>query len=210
MMKHEWRKKEKDVYVPKAKPEIIKVPEYSFFTISGKGNPNNPHFADYIAPLYALSYAIKMGLKKNPVLEDYYDYTVYPLEGVWDISDEAKKNFNPNLPINKDELVFTLMIRQPNFVTEKYALEVIEKVKIKKPDLLIEKVKFEKIEEGSCIQMLHIGSYDNEATTFKIMEEFAKKEGLERESKLHREIYLSDFRKVATEKLKTVLRFKTK
>lgn len=209
-MKHEWRKKEKQLYIPKTKPEQLIIPEFNFFTISGKGNPNSSHFADYITPLYALSYGVKMSLKKNPVLKGYYDYTVYPLEGIWDISEEEKKNFNPDVPINKDELVFTLMIRQPHFLTKEYALEIIEQVKIKKPDLLIDKVKFEKIEEGNCVQMLHIGSYDNEPASFKIMEQFSYDSDLERISKTHREIYLSDFRRVSKEKLKTVLRFKVK
>ena len=209
-MKHEWRKKEKQVYLPKARPEQINIPAYNFLTISGKGNPNNPEFAEYIGALYPICYGIKMGLKKNPVLDNYYDYTVYPLEGVWDISDEAKKTYQENTKLNKDDLVFTLMIRQPDFVTEKYALDVIEQAKIKKPNPLFDKVKFQKIIEGNCIQMLHIGSYDNEPATFKIMEEFANNQGLQRDSKVHREIYLSDFRKIAPEKLKTVLRFKLK
>ena len=209
-MKHEWRKKEKQVYIPKAKPEVIEIPEYSFLTISGKGNPNNPEFSEYIGALYPICYGIKMGLKKNPILKNYYDYTVYPLEGVWDISDEAKKKYTENTKLNKGDLVFTLMIRQPNFVTKEYALDAIENVKLKKPNPLFDIVKFEKITEGKCVQMLHIGSYDNEPATFKIMEEFTKNEGLERKSKIHREIYLSDFRKVAQEKLKTVLRFNVK
>ena len=209
-MKHEWRKKEKQVYIPKAKPEVIEIPEYSFLTISGKGNPNNPEFSEYIGALYPICYGIKMGLKKNPILKNYYDYTVYPLEGVWDISDEAKKKYTENTKLNKGDLVFTLMIRQPNFVTKEYALDAIENVKLKKPNPLFDIVKFEKITEGNCLQMLHIGSYDDEPATFKIMEEFTKNEGLERESKVHREIYLSDFRKIAPEKLKTVLRFKLK
>lgn len=206
-MKHEWRKKEKQFYLPKNKPEKISIPAYNFFTIQGKGNPNNKNFSNYIEALYALSYGVKMGLKKEPVLKGYFDYTVYPLEGVWDISDEAKKTYTENSELNKDDLVFKLMIRQPNFVTEKYALETIEKVKIKKKNPLINTVNFEKITEGNCVQMLHIGSYDDEAKTFKIMEEFAENQGLKRVSKIHREIYISDFRKVAPEKLKTVLRF---
>lgn len=210
MKKHEWRKKEKQFYMPKAKPEKIIIPEFNFLTISGKGNPNNPEFSEYISALYPICYGIKMGLKKNPILENYYDYTVYPLEGVWDISEEAKKIYTEKSKLNKDDLVFKLMIRQPNFVTQKYALETIEQVKIKKQNPLFNLIKFEKINEGNCIQMLHIGSYDDEPKTFKIMEEFAKNKGLERISKIHREIYLSDFRRVSAEKLKTVLRFNVK
>lgn len=206
-MKHEWRKKDKQFYIPKTKPEQIHIPEFNFLTISGKGNPNNPEFRDYISALYPICYGIKMGLKKNPVLDNYMDYTVYPLEGVWDISDEAKKTYTENTKLNKDDLVFTLMIRQPDFVTKEYALETIEKVKLKKPNLLFDNLKFEKIKEGNCIQMLHLGSYDDEAKTFQIMEEFADQNTLKRVSKIHREIYLSDFRKVPKNKLKTVLRF---
>jgi hypothetical protein len=100
------------------------------------------------------------------------------------------------------------MIRQPNFVTEEYSQEIIEKTKKKKPNELLNSVKFVNLEEGECVQILHIGSYDNEPISFKMMEEYCDKNNLIRESKQHREIYLSDVRKVAPEKLKTVLRFK--
>lgn len=206
-MKHEWRKKEKQFYLPKNTPEKITIPEFQFFTISGKGNPNDSNFSDHIAALYAVSYGVKMGLKKNPVLSGYTDYAVYPLEGVWDISEKAKQHFDPKAPINKDELVYKIMIRQPDFVTEAYALEVIEQVRIKKPKLAIDQVKFERITDGDCIQMLHVGPFENEPKTFEIMENYAHDLGFERTSKKHREIYLSDFRKVPKEKLKTVLRF---
>lgn len=207
-MKHEWRKKEKQFYLPKNKPEKITIPEFQFLTISGKGNPNNPNFSDHIAALYAVSYGIKMGLKKHPTLPEYSDYTVYPLEGVWDISEKAKQSFDPNSSINKDDLVYKIMIRQPDFVTKEYATEVIEQVKTKKPNLDIHLTSFEAITEGNCIQMLHVGPFEDEPQTFEIMENYANDLGFERASKKHREIYLSDFRKVSKEKLKTVLRFK--
>jgi len=205
-MKHEWRKKEKKIYLPKNKPERIWVPEFGYFTIEGKGNPNDDFFPEYIGVLYALSYAVKMSPKKGSAPKGYFDYTVYPLEGVWDISEEAKRTFDGTL--NKDELVFTLMIRQPGFVDEAYALSVIEKVKESKAHELLSKVKFERFADGDCIQMLHLGSYDNEADSFRIMEEFAGKEKLRRKAKIHREIYLTDARKTEPDKLKTVLRFK--
>ena len=206
-MKHEWRKKEKNIYLPKPKPEIIDVPEFQFLTIAGEGNPNNDSFSEYITVLYSLSYAIKMGLKKEGNLPDYTDYTVYPLEGVWDINEEAKKNFTGT--INKNDFIFTLMIRQPDFVKPDFVEKMKVITKKKKPHPLIDQVKFEKIREGECVQMLHIGSYDDEPASFKKMEEFAEENDLVRPTKVHREIYLSDFRKVAPEKLKTVLRFKT-
>lgn len=100
------------------------------------------------------------------------------------------------------------MIRQPAFVSQKYALETIERTKKKKPHQLLEKVKFEEIEEGKCIQMLHIGSYDSEPESFRLMEKFAEEQGFKRQSETHREIYMSDPRKVIAEKMKTVLRFR--
>jgi hypothetical protein len=205
-MKHEWRKKEKSIYLPKSKPEFIDVPEFQFLTIEGEGNPNSDMFSEYIGALYALSYAIKMNSKNQTVKPDgYYDYTVYPLEGVWDINDEAKKTFDGAL--NKDDLVFRLMIRQPDFLNEKLFQEMLELSKKKKDNKLFDQVRLETIAEGKCVQMLHVGSYDNEPVSFKIMEEFAEHSGYVRKSKIHREIYLSDFRKVPVEKLKTVLRF---
>lgn len=205
-MKHEWRKKEKAIYLPKTKPEVIDVPAFNFITIEGKGNPNNPDFMDYIGVLYSLSYAVKMNLKKRVQPEGYVDYTVYPLEGIWDITEEAKKNFTGS--INKDDLVFKLMIRQPSFVTEYFFYEMLVLTKAKKPHALLGTAKFETITDGKCIQMIHLGSYDTEPKSFKLMEEYAAQVNLTRLSKVHREIYLSDVRKVAPEKLKTVLRFK--
>lgn len=206
MKKHEWRKKEKTFYLPKNKPEVIDIPEFNFLTIEGEGSPANESFAEHISALYSVSYPIKMTLKKaESQPEGYSDYTVYPLEGIWSLNEEAIKNYDGTL--NKDDFVFKLMIRQPDFVSKEFAEQMIELTKKKKPNPFLEKVKFEKITDGLCIQMLHLGSYDDEPASFKIMEEFAEKENLSRLSKNHREIYLSDFRKVAPEKLKTVLRF---
>ncbi len=102
------------------------------------------------------------------------------------------------------------MIRQPDFVDEAYAKFIVEEAKKNKPNALLNDVKFEEIEEGKVVQMLHVGSYDSEVESFKIMEEFVKESGFERAEKLHKEIYLSDARKVEAEKLKTILRFKVK
>jgi hypothetical protein len=139
------------------------------------------------------------------MLPGYFDYAIYPLEGVWDIDEEARKTYNGT--IDKDTLVFNLMIRQPDFVTSIIAEEIIERTQKKKPHKLLNEVKFETIKEGRCIQMLHAGHYDNEPASFKRMEEFAIAHKLNRKSLIHREIYLSDARKTAPDKLKTVLRF---
>ncbi|HEX2919649.1 MAG TPA: GyrI-like domain-containing protein [Bacteroidales bacterium] len=205
-MKHEWKKAEKQYYLPKNKPEIVKIPQFKFFSVMGQGDPNNKAFQEYIGVLYSLSYAVKMSQKNGFAPDNYSEYSVYPLEGVWDLTDEAKKSGSKQL--DKSQLVFTLMIRQPDFVTEEFALEAIEKTKKKKYHPLLEKVRFEEIEESNCIQMMHIGSYDDEPESFRQMEDFCIRNSFKRESKLHREIYISDFRKVSPEKLKTVLRFR--
>lgn len=205
-MKKEWKKEEKQFYLPKSKPELINLPEFKFFTIEGSGNPNDDFFGEYIGVLFSLSYAIKMSPKKGAEPKGYYDYSVYPLEGVWDLNENAKMRFDGT--INKNDFEFKLMIRQPEFVEQDFALEIIELTKKKKPNFLLDKVEFERITEGNCIQMLHIGSYDNEPASFRLMEEFAQHQNKNRISKTHREIYLSDARKVLPDKLKTVLRFK--
>jgi len=204
--KHEWRKKEKALYLPKNKPEVINIPEFKFITIEGEGSPADSVFSDYIGALYSLAYTIKMMPKKMDTQpKGYFDFTVYPLEGVWDINDKAKANFKGR--INKEDLVYKLMIRQPDFVSENYYSEMLEVAKEKKKSPLLEQINFERLSEGRCVQILHLGPFEDLTASFEIMEDFAKSEGVVRLSKMHREIYLSDPRKVAPEKLKTVLRF---
>lgn len=205
-MKYDWKKTEKNFYLPKAKPELIEVPRFKFFTIEGKGNPNDPLFGEYIGVLYSLSYAIRMSLKQNLAPEGFYEYTVFPLEGAWDIADHSK--WIEDAPLDKDNLKFNLMIRQPEFVTSNYAMETINRVKVKKPNSLLSNIKFQEIEEGKCIQMLHIGSFDSEPESFRLMEKYAIDQNLKRLSKTHREIYISDPRKTIANKMKTVLRFR--
>ncbi len=204
-MKHEWKKDEKEFYLPKNKPEEINVPAFRFFTLEGEGNPNDDFFTEYIGVLYALSYAIKMGPKNGIMPKGYFDYTVYPLEGIWDINEKAAESFNGT--IDKNDLRFRLMIRQPQFVDDTLASMILELTKKKKNHELLDKVKFEVITDGMSVQMLHLGSYDNEPESFRSMEEFASQKKFLRKGKCHREIYLSDARRVPPDKLKTVLRF---
>jgi hypothetical protein len=205
-MKAEWKKDEKQFYMPKTSPSEIIIPGFKFFTIKGKGNPNESFFGEYIGVLYSLSYAIKMSPKANLTPENYQEYTVYPLEGIWDISEEAKAKKISQF--DKNDLVFNLMIRQPDFVTNDFAHEIIERTKKKKPHVLLDNVIFTNIEEGRCVQMMHFGSYNDEPASFEIMNNYCEKNRLSRDTKQHREIYLSDARRVAPEKLKTVLRIK--
>ncbi len=207
--KYEWRKKEKDIYLPKNQPEIIAVPEFKFITIEGEGSPAESLFTDNIGALYSLAYTIKMMPKKMVTKpKGYFDFTVYPLEGVWDINDKAKANFNG--VVNKEDFVYKLMIRQPNFVDKSFYTEMLEVVKEKKKNPILDQLNFEHASEGLCVQMLHLGPFEDEPASFERMESFAKDEGLTRLSKVHREIYLSDTRRVVPEKLKTVLRFQAK
>lgn len=205
-MKHEWRKHEKDLYLPKNEPVALDIPEMKFFTIHGQGNPNGEQFPEYVSALYAASYAIRMSPKQGKAPDTYREYTVYPLEGVWDLTQEAKDRSSGEF--TKEDFVFTLMIRQPDFVEESFAEEMLEFVRKKKPHPLLDQVRFETMTEGPCVQMLHLGPYDDEPASFARMEAFATENHLTRLSKLHREIYLTDARKTAPEKLKTVLRFR--
>ncbi|WP_294476960.1 GyrI-like domain-containing protein [uncultured Bacteroides sp.] len=198
--KYEWKKAEKSIYTLGKQPLLVDIPTFKFFTLAGVGDPNDAFFAEHIQCLFSLSYALKMQWKK----ETGFDYAVYPLEGVWAL---PASECPDNEGLNKKSLIYTLMVRQPDFVSEEYATDIIEKVKIKKPHPLLANAKFEAISEGLCVQMLHQGSYDNEATSFAEMDAFARNNNLFRTTKVHREIYLSDARKVQADKLKTILRF---
>ena len=202
---HEWRKAEKALYLPKGTPETVIVPRLNFFTVQGEGNPNDAFFAEYIGVLYALSYGVKMSPKRGAAPTGYFEYAIYPLEGVWDLSEEGRARYDGTL--DKNALVFTLMIRQPDFVDAAFAAETVAWVRKKKPHRLLDAVRFESIEEGKCVQMLHAGSYDDEPPSFRAMEAYAAAQGLRRRSLTHREIYLTDARKTESAKLRTVLRF---
>ena len=205
-MKIEWKKEDKVLYLPSATPCLVDVPRHKFYAISGSGNPNDDVFGGVVGALYALSYGIKMMPKKGVAPEGYFEYTIYPLEGVWDFSEAGRETES----FDKNELVYKIMIRQPDFVTPELALENLENMRKNKPDLPLENAAFEEEGDGLSVQMLHIGSYDEEHISFEKMEIFCAENGLERTEKCHREIYLSDPRKTVVEKLKTVLRFQVK
>lgn len=205
-MKHEWRKQEKNLYIPKQKPVLITVPQLKFLLIKGKGNPNSEEFSEKIGILYSLSYAIKMMPKLGYTPEGYFEYTVYPLEGIWDLTEEGKRLDM----LNKDELLYTIMIRQPDFVTKEIAGKALENVRERKSNLLLDEVTFDTIEDGLSVQMLHIGSYDDEPNSFRQMNKYLEENNLERSTFVHREIYLSDAQKIESAKLKTVLRYMVK
>ncbi|MBC5995311.1 hypothetical protein EAI30_07430 [Romboutsia ilealis] len=202
-MKHEWRKKEKNYYMPITKPEIVNMEKLKFIQIKGSGNPNSEEFSEKVGTLYSLAYAIKMMPKKGITPIGYFDYTVYPLEGIWDLKEESRNDE----VFDKNNLVYTIMIRQPKFVNEGVFQEAIDIVKKKNKNILLDEVEFCTIDEGMCVQMMHIGPFDDEYKTFEVMKQFCEDNNLLIKNKAHREIYISDFRKTSQEKLKTVLRY---
>jgi len=205
-MKYEWKKQEKDLYLPKEKPVLITVPKQKFFMLSGQGNPNGEDFAERVGVLYSLAYAVRMMPKQGYTPEGYFEYTVYPLEGLWDLTEKGRKLET----LNKDELVYTIMIRQPDFVTEDVVKRAFEHVRKKKPHPLLENVEFDTMEDGLSVQMMHVGPYDDEPRSFEMMKKFIEENNLEITTLVHREIYISDVRKTEPSKLKTVLRYRVR
>ncbi|MDO9628545.1 MAG: GyrI-like domain-containing protein [Acholeplasmataceae bacterium] len=203
MMKHEYKKHEKNIYVPTSEPTITDIPAYQYLTITGLGNPNSEEFRAKISALYSLSYAIKMSPKNGHLISGYYEYTVYPLEGIWDLTEEGKAK---NL-LDKNELVYKIMIRQPDFVTEDVFKNILQKLVEKKNIPFLSDIKFEVIQDGNSIQIMHIGSFDDEPKSFLKMKDYLEKHNLKQRSLVHREIYLSNFQKTKPEDLKTVLRY---
>ncbi|MGL5540952.1 MAG: GyrI-like domain-containing protein [Erysipelotrichaceae bacterium] len=202
---YEWRKQEKALYLPTTQPQLILVPAMQHVCIQGAGNPNGESFEQRVSALYAFSYALKMGVKKHfPDSTSVLEYRVYPLTGYWDISDAAKIKGS----WQKEDLVYTLYIRQPDFLPTDFVEATWSQTLHKNKVALLDKVEWVHTPEEWCIQALHIGSYDEEPATFAKMEAYAASIGYARSEKTHTEIYLSDPRRVSPEKLKTVLRFR--
>lgn len=202
--KIEYKKDYKHIYVPETKPVIMDIDEMPFIMISGAGDPNGEEFARATEALYSLSYAVKMSYKSDDVPDGYYEYTVFPLEGIWDLIDKSKS------ATDKSNLKYTIMIRQPDFLTGELFIKFVEQTKKKKPNPCLDEVSFGKMTDGLCCQMMHIGSFDDEPESFSRMEAFCTEKGYTRSDKTHREIYLSDPRKTDQQKMKTVLRFLVK
>lgn len=202
----DFKKTEKEYYLPTTKPEIVEVPEMVFFMIDGKGDPNTSEdYAVAVQTLYGLSYAIRM----NKKLPGYYEYVVPPLEGLWALDDGGEFTGSGEAVQDKSKFIWTMMIRQPEFVTTELFEEARQALAKKKPELDTAPARLEKFTEGLCVQVLHIGPYDDEPATVAAMAEFVAKNGYVEDmagSRRHHEIYLSDPRKVAPEKLKTVIR----
>ncbi|PRT66836.1 GyrI-like domain-containing protein [Streptococcus anginosus] len=198
-MKYEWRKLDKKLYQVSKNPVVIEHPVQSFIMLNGQGNPNKADFSERVSALYSLAYAIKMEYKKTAHHQEFTDFTVYPLEGIWKQTETEA--------LVKDDLVYTIMIAQPVFITNEMVETALEKVKVKKPNPFYNEIRFERISEGSSIAMLHVGPFDDEPQTFAKMDAFCQENGLKRCTAYHREIYLNNKNRAAPEKLKTILRY---
>lgn len=204
-MAFDFKKEYKEFYMPKSKPEIVTVPKANYIAVRGKGDPNDEGgaYQQAVGILYAVAYTLKMSYKTDYRIEGFFDYVVPPLEGFWwqdgvggiDYSD--KSTFN-----------WISVIRLPDFVTQKdfdWATGEAEK----KKHLDCSNAEFLTIDEGLCVQIMHIGPFDDEPATVSMMNAYLLENGYENDfsdSRLHHEIYLSDARKVAPEKWKTVIR----
>ena len=198
-MKYEWRKLDKKLYQVSKNPVVIEHPVQSFIMLNGQGNPNKADFSERVSALYSLAYAIKMEYKKTAHHQEFTDFTVYPLEGIWKQTETEA--------LVKDDLVYTIMIAQPVFITNEMVETALEKVKVKKPNPFYNEIRFERISEGSSIAMLHVGPFDDEPQTFAKMDAFCQENGLKRCTAYHREIYLNNKNRTAPEKLTTILRY---
>jgi len=205
----DYKKEFKDLYSPKNQPSIINVPEIAFVAVEGKGDPNeeNGEYKKAVELLYNIQYTIKMSKKGSNIPEGYFDYVVPPLEGFWWFSNNAKIP-----PKDKSKYNWLSIIRLPEYVNKKVFEWTCEEV-TKKKKIETGKAKFLKIKEGLCVQCMHIGSFDDEIKTIKLIDEFIVNNGLVHDindTRRHHEIYLSDPRKTDKEKMKTILRIPVK
>ena len=222
-MAFDFKKEYKEFYMPKNKPEIVKIPPMNYVAVRGKGNPNveGGDYQQAISILYAVAYTLKMSYKTDYKIEGFFEYVVPPLEGFWWQGEQhpvdaerrtdragRRENIKGIDYSNKDTFNWISVIRLPDFITEKdFAWAVQTATKKKKIDCSL--AEFLTIDEGLCVQIMHQGSFDSEPATVALLEDYLKEQGYENdinEQRLHHEIYMSDARKVAPEKWKTVIR----
>ncbi len=205
-MSFDYKKEYKEFYMPKSKPSIVRVPKMNYIAVRGKGNPNdeNSEYKESIGLLYAIAFTIKMSYKGTHKIDGYFSYVVPPLEGFW-WQEGNKEGIDYK---SKDKFNFISVIRLPDFVTKRDFEWAIEEATNKKHQDF-SKVEFLTYDEGLCVQCMHIGSYDGEPETVKLMHEYMEENGYEldiSDKRFHHEIYLSDPRRVDASKLKTVVR----
>ena len=204
-MAFDFKKEYKEFYLPPAGPQIVTVPRANYLAVRGQGDPNEPdgEYQRSIGMLYAVAYTLKMSYKTEHRIAGFYEYVVPPLEGFWWQDGVAGVNY-----AHKENFRWISVIRLPDFVTEEdLAWAIKEAARKKKTDC--SRVELLSYDEGLCVQCMHIGPYDNEPATVSAMHEYMERQGYAldiSDARLHHEIYLSDARKVAPEKRKTVIR----
>ncbi len=204
-MAFDYKKEYKEFYMPKDKPSVVEIPKMNYIAVRGSGNPNEEgsEYKQSIGLLYGVAYTLKMSRKAGREMEGFFDYVVPPLEGFWWQDGRTGVDY-----ADKAAFCFISVIRLPDFVTEAdFDWAVAEAARKKKTDF--SRVEFLPYDEGLCVQCMHTGPFDSEPATVTRMHEWIKQQGYVldfSESRLHHEIYLSDARKVAPEKLKTVIR----
>ena len=204
-MAFDFKKEYKEFYMPKNKPEIVTVPVANYIAVRGKGNPNQEGgaYQQAVSILYAIAYTIKMSYKGSHKIEGFFEYVVPPLEGFWWQDHVEGVDYG-----NKDTFNWISVIRLPDFVTkDDFDWAAAEAAKKKK--LNCSAAEFLTVDEGLCVQIMHIGPFDDEPATVAIMDKYLQENGYRNDmtgTRLHHEIYLSDARKVEPSKRKTVIR----
>lgn len=204
-MPFDFKKEYREFYLPKNKPEIVNVPTANYIAVRGQGNPNEEGgaYQKAIGVLYAVAYTLKMSYKTDYKIKGFFEYVVPPLEGFWWQENVAGVDYS-----DKDSFQWISVIRLPDFVTEQdFAWAVETASKKKKTDCSA--AEFFTIEEGLCVQIMHLGAFDDEPATVALMDAYLQENGYENDFgdvRMHHEIYLSDARRVAPEKWKTVIR----
>ena len=204
-MAFDFKKEYKEFYMSKSVPEIVTVPKANYIAVRGMGDPNQEGgaYQSAVSILYAVAYTLKMSYKTDYRIEGFFEYVVPPLEGFW-----WKEGVDGIDYGDKSTFHWISVIRLPEFVTKKdFDWAVEEAARKKKLDCSL--AEFLTIEEGLCVQIMHIGPFDHEPSTVALMDQYIAENGYENdmnENRLHHEIYLSDARKAAPEKWKTIIR----
>lgn len=204
-MAFDFKKEYKEFYLPKAKPELVTVPPMNYIAVRGKGDPNEEDgaYKQAIGLLYGIAYTIKMSKKGSHQIDGYFDFVVPPLEGFWQQSGSNTIDY-----AHKEDFEWISVIRLPDFVTKADFDWAVQEAAAKKK-LDFSPVEFLTVDEGLCVQCMHIGPYDDEPATVAAMDAFVQANGYANDLtdvRRHHEIYLSDVRKTVPEKLKTVIR----
>ena len=204
-MAFDFKKEYKEFYMPKNKPEIITVPKANYIAVRGKGDPNEVGgaYQQAISVLYAVAYTLKMSYKTDHKIEGFFEYVVPPLEGFWWQDGKGGIDYTDKASFN-----WISVIRLPEFITQKDFEWAVETA-TKKKKLDCSSAELMTIDEGLCIQIMHLGPFDDEPATIALMDEYLDKNGYVNDitnTRLHHEIYLSDARRVVPEKWKTVIR----